>query len=194
MNGQTSFPVNLLRQHVFCPRIPFFHEIMGFQPEKPFWVSYGNAFHIKQKKLTAFRGMQRFSLTSGQKHFDCILAVPEICYHGIADLIIETENNVYPVDFKSEHRSMYKGQILQVMAYGVLAAAVFKKCFDKAFILSGKSGKTICYEYDSEWKENLARISAEVSNNLRTGIMPDSSASRKKCIQCEYLNFCNDRL
>ena len=194
MNDVISIPASLLRQQLFCPRIPFFQEIMGFTPEQPFWVAQGNSFHSRQKKLSSFRGFSRFALEKGKNHFDCTMCSEKLGLHGVADLVIETDNEIFPVDFKTEHKKIYKGQVLQVIAYGQLASEHFGKPFCKAFILSEKQGKTIAYNFDASWQILLNETIEKIRNIFKKGIMPDSPASRKKCIQCEYLNFCNDRL
>src|SRR3989344_8100597 len=97
-----SLPVHLLRQHVFCPRIPYFIEGLGITPEAPLWVQQGQDYHARQEQLSRDRTLKRFGLEHATRQFRVHLSSTRLGTHGIADALLETATEVYPVEFKTE--------------------------------------------------------------------------------------------
>lgn len=48
---QFNLPVSMLRQHCFCPRIPFFQLMRGIQPVGPMWLQQGLNHHVREEML-----------------------------------------------------------------------------------------------------------------------------------------------
>lgn len=192
--NELSLPISLLRQHVFCPRIPYFSEVLGFVPEKPFWVALGTSHHDREKHLARNRTLTRFLLEDARRHFDHPLLAPGLALHGVVDLLLETDSEVVPVEFKSRHAPRFRGQILQLIAYGLAAAECFQKSFTRGLMVWGNRGRTVVYSATEEWTAMAIRTRDAILKDIETATIPETSASPGKCCQCEYLNACNDRL
>jgi CRISPR-associated exonuclease Cas4 len=188
-----SLPVHLLRQHAFCPRIPYFIEGLGITPETPLWVKQGEDYHERQERLTRDRTLRRFSLDHATRQFRVRLSSTRLSIHGIADAVLETVTEVYPVEFKTELSVAGRGQILQLMAYGMMAEEMQRKHFAAGFLLYGQKGKTRRIERTDALSSDAERVLNEIRRNLATARMPESSACAPQCGQCEYFNYCNDR-
>jgi len=188
-----SLPVHLLRQHAFCPRIPYFIEGLGFTPETPLWVQQGQDYHARQERLTRDRTLKRFGLDRATRHFRMRLASERLGIHGIADAVLETETDIYPVEFKTEFSEAGRGQILQLVAYGLMAEEACHKRFTAGFLLYGQKGKTRRFERTDALTDDVAHALDTLRRNLAAARMPESSAAAPQCGQCEYFNYCNDR-
>lgn len=113
--------------------------------------------------------------------------------HGIADMILEGDDQVIPVEFKARMDGLRKGTIAQLMAYGLLANEYFKKTFLRAVIIVGLKNRVISFENNSENLNTFMTTRERLFQVVEQSELPDSSATKHQCGQCEYLKFCNDR-
>lgn len=187
-----DIPIYLIRQHLFCPRIPFFLEIQKRKPILPLWVTQGSYHHDKQKKLMNRRTLARFGLENADTFFDVPLSSEEYNFHGIADAVIVDEKHVYPIEHKLHGKHPAYSQIMQLVAYAILAEKKYKRPCTTGFILFENRGKTHSIQIDMEKRNKLLGILQIIRNNLE-GVLPSSSASMHQCSQCEFLTYCNDR-
>ncbi len=188
----SSIPANYIRQWHYCPRIVYYMELTSFTPVYPIWVNQGERFHQDEIKLWQRRNLSRFGLEQGKVYFDYHLTSKRFNLHGIADMLVETEEQVYPVEFKLASTYRKKGGILQLAAYGLMAEEVFRKNCPYGFLAEGKKSlhKIV---FTQSMKNDVLSSIREIQTMVRKGIKPDSPASINQCTNCEYLNRCNDR-
>ena len=186
-------PANLIRQWCFCPRVVYYRELLNLSSAKPLWVKQGEDKHSQFNNLIKRRRFTKLGLEKGKRHFDISLTSYQLPFYGVADLVIETPNAVYPVDYKTGNR-IYRGQIMQMTAYCLLAEKVFSKPATHGIFLFGEKGKTIeLIEITERLREDVISICKNIIDMLNMGMKPHSDASLPQCMQCEYLNYCNDR-
>lgn len=188
-----SLPISLIRQYLFCPRIPYYQEIMQLNPSRPIWVKQGSDYHLQQQRLFKDRTLKRFGLNDAKMFFNVEVQLQKLSIHGIADCYIETADKIYPVEFKLYGTKPTKSQIYQTIAYGLAIQDMQQKEFDTAFILFEKKGKTHKITVEKKLKQKVIHQVDEILNMLKAGNKPDSSASQQQCTQCEFINYCNDR-
>jgi CRISPR-associated exonuclease Cas4 len=193
LSEETSIPVNILRQYIFCPRIPYFTEVLGITPEKPLWVDQGQHFHKVQIDLNKHRKLKRFGLSEAKTEYNVVLNSQKLGIHGVADIILITQDSVFPVEIKISFSPFYKGHVLQAIAYGVMAQEKYSRNFSTAFIMHSQKGEVKSFAFNKQWDDLLAKTVKGLREIITSGLMPDSSASLPQCGQCEFLNFCNDR-
>ena len=188
-----SIPASQLRQYAYCPRIPWYMEVLGLAPARPIWVQQGERHHLRQTMLNRRRRLSRYGLTSARLHEDVAMRLDDHGIHGICDGILETIDAVYPLEFKLSDRRPSKGHLLQLGAYALMAERHFTKQCPRGFILYGDRGHTLPVFIDGKlrkWVENGIR---GLRRCLESGSVPSSAATPAQCGQCEFLNFCNDR-
>ena len=188
-----SLPVHLLRQHLFCPRVPWFQELLNFRPPQNQWVRQGMEFHERQREIFRHRTLKRFGLHAAQRHFHYPVRSKHKRLHGVVDCVLETENEVFAVEIKLAGRSPSRGTILQVAAYAMLLPEAMGKPCRKAFVVLQRRGKTWPVTIDTERINEVEQVRDQILANLHAARFPDSSATETQCCQCEYLNYCNDR-
>ena len=188
-----SIPVNLLRQWYFCPRIPYYQELLGTQVVRPPWVKQGNEYETIQQKLFKRRNLSRFGLSEGTLHTQVHMNSSEEPFHGIADLIIETAAYVYAVEVKLNIDKVGKGVVAQLVALSMLAEEHYQKSATDAFILYGRQSQVKCLSVDSDMRKEVRQTAYQIQDMLISGVKPSSPATEYQCAQCEYLNYCNDR-
>ena len=111
-----SVPVNLIRQWCYCPRVVYYIELTDYSVTYPTWVQQGENFHQEQARLWQRRNLSRFALDDGKIQLEKHGASNKYSIHGIADMVIETENEDYPVEFKLTSSKQKKGAIQQLVA------------------------------------------------------------------------------
>ena len=188
-----SIPANLIRQWCYCPRKVYYMELMKVASiHRPMWVKQGEEFHELETKLWSRRNLSRFGLEQGKKHYQLMMKSVNLGLHGIADLVIETENCVYPVEFKLSASNKRLGDILQLVAYGLLAEKHFAKPVEIGFLV-GKGRVLHSISLDKEKRQRVKDVMKSIHEMLERARKPDSSATLAQCGGCEYVNFCNDR-
>lgn len=195
MEYSDSVAVSMIRQYCFCPRVVYFTWILGHKPAMPKWVAQGERYHLRTEMLNKRRNLSRYKLNSADASLrhDIHLSCDALSLHGICDAVIETDEKVYPLEFKLDLERVYRGQIMQVVAYGMLLEHHYNKQCDMGFILHGEKGKTYQVHIDNAMRNDVKKIIIAINMMGETALLPHSSASAKQCIQCEFLNLCNDR-
>ncbi|MCZ8341771.1 MAG: CRISPR-associated protein Cas4 [Leptospira sp.] len=190
-----SIPISLLRQYVFCPRIPFFQLLFPAQnSEKPLWVKQGSEYQEKWESLQKRRSLQRFGISENAKlFFNQYVESDEYGIHGYIDLYVIDYNNCYPIEFKSGNNSFIEGGVLQLTGYLVALGANEKINCNRGFIIFKESKKIIEVQNSIANKSKLKNVIERIRESVDRQILPSSDATLSKCSQCEYLRHCNDR-
>lgn len=188
-----SLPISLLRQYCFCPRIPYFQELLKLNPPRPEWVKQGEDLHQQQEKIFKHRTLKRFDLEKAKQKFNLFVSSDNFSLHGLVDSVLINTEQIYPIEFKLGGKKPTKGQILQLTAYGMLLVEKYRLPCEKGFILYENKGKTHTIQFTSERQNQVINTRDKILNDLEKSYLPDSPATPAQCTQCEYLNHCNDR-
>lgn len=186
-------PVNLIRQWYYCPRKVYYFELTDFKVTYPAWVKQGESFHEQEIKLWQRRNLSRFKLQKGKKHYNVHMHDKNLGLHGIADMAIETDKEIFAVEFKLSASSKKRGDVLQLVAYAMLIEKHFKKPSNVGFLV-GKGKVLHVVNIDEEKRKRVLDTVRDIRKMLDHGVKPETSASYAQCCSCEYVNFCNDRL
>lgn len=188
-----SLPISYCRQYLFCARIPYFLEVLGIKPSQPNWITQGNAYHKKQIILSKHRTLSRYGFDKEEIFFDIKVRSVAQNFHGIIDAIIITSEEIVPIEFKLSEK-ISRGHIMQVVGYAIAAEEFFEKKCQICFLLIGKKGKAHLIEITPDLRMEYYRLLEKINDSFKSSIMPHSSATIHQCSQCEFINFCNDRL
>lgn len=159
----------------------------------PIWVQEGNVHHKKESELFKRRTLARFHLENAKLSTNVTLSHPDFEFYGVCDVVIVGDDKVYPVEIKLHGEKPTKSQKMQLVAYGMVAEAIYGKKFDMGFVLFDKKGKTIPVKVTDSNKLEVRKIASEIIKMIEISKLPHSSADSAKCTQCEFLNYCNDR-
>lgn len=191
-NNDTSIPINLLRQWCFCPRVVYYQELLNIKSSKPLWVAQGEDFHIKINHLEKRRSFIKYGLVNAQRHFNVNVKSEKYRLHGIIDCVIETDEQIFIVEHKINPKPNSLGHKLQLCGYAIIAEEFYKKPCTKGFLTAEKTSFEI--NITNELIDKLMQVTSNIINMLDLANKPDSSATEYQCVQCEYINYCNDRL
>jgi CRISPR-associated exonuclease Cas4 len=191
----SSIPASLLRQYAFCPRIPYFQEVVRARPVEPLWVQQGRARHEREALLMKCRSLNRFGFVDADVKLEIDLASETLGLHGRADAILSKSDSVAVIEFKLSHKRPTRGELLQLTAYGMMAEEQEGRPLKKLFVLSSVHNRPKVVEVTelSTLRHSVLEVVAKLHRLFNQEVMPESSASTHQCGQCEYLLFCNDR-
>lgn len=190
-----KLPVNMIRQYCFCPRIIYYHRVIGLKVVYPGWVQYGEKYQQKQQEFDKRRTLSKFKPISEHAVLkqNVMLEHPSYPFYGICDGIIEDEQEVIPIELKSFASKISLGQKMQLTAYGLLSELIFEKQCTRGYIITGEKAKAKLIKIDENSKLKVMDICDKINKIIDTEILPYSTANGLQCIQCEFFNHCNDR-
>lgn len=193
-----SIPVSNLRQYLFCPRIPYLALMKGLKVKGGLWVHQGLSFHERTEMLTKRRNLSHYSLSASSFRFVANISLydKELGLHGVCDGALYTkEGRVYPLEFKmAEGQAPTLATEIQLTAYAMLLEKKENIVIACGFILMGKRGKTYEIQFNQTKRLEVLRVVDSIRKSLNLAVMPTTPATSAQCCQCEYLNFCADRM
>ncbi len=190
---EESIAIVQIRQYCFCPRIPWY-QVNSYSPMKEnLWMTQGSEYHFDREALLKKRLLKRFQNQSVEIQYRVPVSSNFLKIQGIVDAILTTADSVFPIEFKMQKDSFSKGIFYQILAYGVSLEETLGKSCNMGFVISGKNARVREVKFSSQEKHDLAALVQRLREIQSTNYLPDSPATPERCVQCEYLNFCNDR-
>ena len=104
-----SIPINLIRQHQFCPRIPWYKLVLKFDPPEQAWMIQGKQWHDKQHDLQK-RRVSLYSSDNAVHHHEAWVHCPELGIHGQVDHLIEEQEYSIVIEYKIDSKSITNGR------------------------------------------------------------------------------------
>src|SRR5438128_49001 len=107
---------------------------MGFHGKPTFKMEEGKNAQAAIEALEKRRRFREYGLSDGRRHFGVSLYSRELELAGKLDLLIETSDACYPVDFKYTTGRPHRNHLLQLAGYSLLVAEHFAKPVPAGFI------------------------------------------------------------
>ncbi len=188
-----SLPISLIRQFLFCPRIPWLRQNIDREYRQPLWVEQGKEYQQRREALLTKRPLFRATPGTGySQRFDVAVQNQKLGIHGRVDLVIETKTERIPVEIKMHTGRPTRAHMLQLLAYG-LCLESREYAVDRGIIITGPRQRRHEIRFTpalrADFQKTLERLRATVVHPF----LPGSSASLAKCAQCEHQNQCQDR-
>ena len=190
--SENLIAISDIRQHIFCPRIPWYSRVMNFKPPEQGWVTQGRHWHAEQKTRHKRRVCNYLfgELTHNQEVY---VQSTKLGIHGYVDEIINNSKQSVVIEYKVDSSKPTLAQKLQLAAYAIAAQEYLNFEVVAAVLFKGNANKQYQITLDEKLKIQLFQVIREIKTNLNCQRLPFSNASEAKCEQCEYLRYCNDR-
>ena len=186
--------INLIRQYLFCPRIVYYISLTNIKPIYPKHVKLGEEYHNLQDNMLHSRKFKKLNINYEKILNNEYLSDEKLNISGIVDLAFITKDNVIPIEFKNITKKYSYGHILQLVGYGLLLEKKYNKAFEYGYIIFGNNLKFYKIKITNKHKKDFFDVVNKIDYIIENEIFPNSSANENKCSQCEYLNFCDDRI
>jgi CRISPR-associated exonuclease Cas4 len=186
--------VSDVRQHVYCPRIPYFR--LGLRLPHRF-VTYkmteGILEHRRTEALEHRRGLRAYGLQDGERLFDLLLHSERLALGGRLDLLIRRRWEAIPVEFKNTRQPLGLNHKYQLTAYALLVEDAFGLPVRRAFVyfIPLKLAREVVVTPAT--RAHTRRVLGEIRRNVQLEQMPPGTRLLGRCQECEFLPYCNDR-
>jgi CRISPR-associated exonuclease Cas4 len=184
--------VSDVRQFEYCPRGVFYDYVMPVDRVTSYKMEHGQKAEEAVGRLEKRRALRRYGLADATRRFHVNLTSERLGLTGRVDMILETPEAVYPLDFKETTEGIRQSHKLQLCAYGLMLEENMGRPAPFGFVYLIPSDKVVKVAFD----EALRRQTIETVNEIRRFIaeerMPDPTPLRAKCVECEFRNYCGD--
>ena len=186
--------VSDVRQHVYCPRIPYFR--LGARLPHRFVtgaMQEGILEHQRTEALEQRRSLRAYGLADGERWFDVRLRSDRLALGGRLDMLICRASEVIPVEFKNSRAGLGLHHKYQLAAYALLAEEQFGRPVRRAFVYFIPLKHAQEVELTPAARAYTKRVLNEIRARVAQERMPDGTRVLERCRVCEFLPYCNDR-
>ncbi len=181
--------VSDLKQYTYCPRVVYFrYRLPDFRPTT-YKMEAGEQAH--QTLLKRWRHRPPRGLPPGTYHWETYLRDDQRRLVGRLDLLIETDNQLFVVDFKNARRSRPNWKD-QLAAYALLAESVYAKPVSKGFLYLIPLRRAEEVALTHRRKSKVEALITQILTEIQHEHLPPPTSQRGRCLDCEYRRFCND--
>lgn len=193
-NPRLDLAVSDIRQHVYCPRIPYFR--LGARLPARFVtpaMREGILEHQRTEELEHRRTLRAYGLEDGERAFDVPLRSDRLGLGGRLDMAICRAREVIPVEFKNSRAGLGLHHKYQLTAYALLAEERFAKPVRRVFAYFIPLKLATMVEITPAMRAYTRRILREIRAAAAGERMPPGTRVMGRCRVCEFLPYCNDR-
>lgn len=184
-----------LKQYVYCPRILYYQTVLPAVRPLTYKMEAGIIAHQVEEGREKRRSLKCYGLKDGECTFNVPLFSAELGLSGILDMLIETETELIPVDYKQSKKAG-KHFKLQLMAYGRLLELTHPsgKPVQRGFLYLIPQRQATAVPFTRPLRQQLEKAMTVLHHIIWQQQMPPPPASAAPCVDCEFRRFCNDVL
>ena len=181
-----------IKQYHYCKRIIFYNYVMPLpRPITP-KMQMGSDRHEVEEALEGKRVLKKYGLNSGLRKFKVYCYSKEVGLSGVVDMVIESIDCEYPVEFKMTFRDPMINAKYQVVAYAMLLAEKIGKLPPVGFILCIPTRRLYQVEVTDVLLDTIREDLNNIRNLIRNEEFPPATNNRQRCVECEFKNYCRD--
>lgn len=181
-----------LKQFVYCPRIVFYQYVMPVEKKTTFKMEAGKRAEVAIDKLEERRSLRKYRLAEGTRHFHVWLRSEQLGLAGKLDLLLDSPEGLFPVDFKYTSGRPHTNHRFQLCGYALLVEEAYEREVRHGFIYLIPQEEVVVLDLTQAQKEETLGLLADMRDMIRTECMPDPTPVRERCAECEYRNYCGD--
>ncbi len=184
--------VNDLKQYEYCPRVVFYQYVMPVERKATFKMEHGRSAEDRLDELERRRGMRRYGLPDGRRHFHVWLTSHSLGLSGKLDLLIESSTGWYPVDFKETTGAVRSNHLVQLCGYAFLVEETYGGSVPQGFIYLIPGDCIEPVALTDQLRADTLNALDWIREMIRLQRVPEPTEVRARCTDCEYRNYCGD--
>lgn len=191
-----TFRVIDLKQYVYCSRVFYYQTILPQVRPITYKMEEGARVHREVEANEKRRSLHTYGLAQGQRYYNLALYNPDLNLSGEIDMVIDTGEELIPVDYKNAQRERPHYR-LQLMAYGrllELADAKEPPLVKRGFLYLIPQRRAVEIKFTPQLRRKLADVLQWMQAIAYKQQMPPPAARIAQCVDCEFRRFCNDVL
>lgn len=188
----TPIRVNDIKQYAYCPRVVFYQYCMPVEKKATWKMEQGKVAEAEIDKLEKRRKLREYRLADGERRFHVWLSARRIGLTGKLDLLIDSPEGLFPVDFKLTTGRPHKNHVAQLCGYALLLEDCFERDVTKGFVYLIPTNDAVVFDLTAERKQETRDLLSEIRRMIEKEQMPEPTPVRNRCTDCEYRNYCGD--
>lgn len=193
MRGErTVFLATDLKQFAYCPRVVYYTYCLPDVRPLTAKMEMGVAAHEGARRRARRRTLAAYGLVEGERHFDMRVESQRLGLRGRIDLVVETEGEVIPVDYKNSRRRAGPHVRRQIAAYGMMLEETWGRPVRRGFVYSLLTRRAEEIVVTDRLRREVEEAVVAMREMVEGERMPPPPRSRRPCVDCEFRRFCND--
>lgn len=184
-----------IKQFVYCPRKIYYTYVEPVPWKETYKMEYGRKQHAELSKKEKRRTLRMYGLKEGKRYFGYNVHSEKYHFSGKIDILIDTfaqtGQRYFPVECKDTDNEVHNSMKYQLAAYALAIEEQFHSPVDQGFIYIIPEDKVYAIEFTKEEREYVIKIISSIRNIIEHEYYPHPR-SRKRCLACEYVRYCND--
>ena len=186
--------VTHILEHLFCPRFTYFEHVLAVpeRQERRALVQKGREVHKERRKINPQYLRKKLGVVD--RRFDVPMASAQLGVRGAVDEVLTlADGTMAPFDYKfaEDPGRVYHNQQMQSALYAMLIAETFAARVERGFLCYTRSNfKVVELRFTEADFAEVRRVLAEILNVIQTGLFPEATTWKKRCLDCCYRNIC----
>lgn len=183
-----------IKQYQMCKRVVFYRYCLPRIRPVTGKMEEGIRRHREEVDREERRSLRAYGLAAGERHFDITLRSAELGLVGQLDLIITTQDEAIPVEYKLSERQPGPHVRGQHASYALLIEACWNMPVHRAFSYLLPLRKAVEVPITVRQRREVQDTIKEIHTMITQERLPDPPATQRLCVSCEFRRFCNDVL
>ena len=186
--------VSDIKQYFYCQRVVYHTYFTPVHRPVTHPMQLGAVEHEVLTVLERRRLLSRYGLDEGSRTFHLALHAESLGLTGVLDLLIETENGAFPVEFKSTTQRLNLNAKYQLTAYAMMVEECLNKTVSQGFIYRIPTSRITAVPISDILRRKTLDAIHQMRELLTQERMPPPTLQRGKCVECEFRRYCADVL
>lgn len=188
--------VSDFKQFVYCPRIIYYNYVEPVPRKTTYKMGYARKEHYRLNQKEKRRGLKKYNLIEGKRHFGYPVYSEKLHFHGKLDILVDTEaetgQRYFPVECKDTDQGKIHNNIkYQLAAYAMALEEMTGTSVDRGFIYIIPGEKAYPIEIGEGERDFVRKMVTMIHKIIEEEHYPEPR-SRKRCWDCEFRRYCND--
>jgi CRISPR-associated exonuclease Cas4 len=144
------------------------------------------------ERLELRRGLREYGMEAAKRHFGLWLTDQKLGLAGKVDLVLETDQAAAVVDFKLTSGEPGENHRLQLAGYAMLVEASVNKPVERGFLYRIPDNRLFAISIDQELRSRVLNAIGGICEIAERQLFPEPTSVRRRCVECEYANYCSD--
>jgi len=155
-------------------------------------MEHGKVAEERIDELEKRRKLQRYHLDQGRRRFHVSVQSDRLGLSGKLDMLIETDETLYPVDFKETAGGVHRNHAHQICGYGLVLEDLYGRPVERGFIYLIPQGRVAEISLTAALRESTLALLDAIRDMIQRERFPEATPYQNRCVDCEYRNYCRD--
>ena len=178
-----------LKNWAYCPRVVYYRRRLGASSVATYKMKAGLDAQQMIERFEMRRSLGKYGFEDARRTRDLWLVDEELGLNGRVDYLLESEDEAAIVDFKLTASEPGDNHRLQLAAYAWLVERRLAKPVRRCFIYRIPDDRVFEVVIDERLRAWRTAALVQIRD---LDELPEATAVRGRCTDCEYLNFCAD--